>query len=399
MKSRSGVLTICCVTLVCFIGAPVLGAESNSAGNISPPDADGVYSTLTHKGDILDFLKVLGVRSQRNIVPSARVRGQVTVNLFDVTFEEALDAVLKANELVQTTEGPFIHVYTAKEFAILQQQARQMISRKYKLNYMRPADVQTLIGAFLSEGSVVTLSPADAGGGAEGWTGSNCLVVRDYPEVLHEVGALIVDIDQRPPQVLVEATILAARVTDTDELGIDFNVLGGVNFEATGGVVGTAPEGAVALNGTETSASTGFAANVSDGGLSIGIVKNNIGVFIKALETITDTVTLGNPKVLTVNRQEGQVKVGGKQGYITSEVTATSTSQTVETLETGTILKFIPYVMDDGYIQMELHPEDSTGEVVLKGNFALPEKTTAEVSTNVLVRDGHTIVIGGANVG
>ena len=342
---------------------------------------------------------MLGVRSQRNIVPSARVRGMVTVNLFDVTFDEALDAVLKANELVRSTEGAFIHVYTAKEFAVLQQQARQMISRKYKLNYMRPADVETLIGAFLSEGSVVTLSPSEAGGGAEGWTGANCLVVRDYPEVLDDVGALIADIDQRPPQVLVEATILAARVTDTDELGIDFNVLGGVNFEATGGVVGTAPTGSVGLDGTETSASTGFAANVSDGGLSIGIVKNNIGVFIKALETITDTVTLGNPKVLTVNRQEGQVKVGGEQGYITSEVTATSTSQTVETLETGTILKFIPYVMDDGYIQMELHPEDSTGEVVLKGNFALPEKTTAEVSTNVLVRDGHTIVIGGANVG
>ena len=395
MRFRLFLATMCSVMFVTLSAGPALAADgANSPGTIPTPDSEGVYSTLTHKGDILDFLKVLGVRSHRNIVPSSRVKGAVTVNLFDVNFDEVLDAVLKANELVRVDEGPFIYIYTAKEHAVMEQQARQMVSRSYKLNYVKPADAKDLIGALLSEGSVTTLSP-EVGTEEEGWTGTNCLVVRDYPEVLYEVERLLGDIDQRPLQVLVEATILTAQVHDNDELGIDFNALGGVNFEASGGVVGAIPAGQVALNGTETSAGTGFAANVTGGGLSIGIVNSNIGVFIRALETITDTVTLGNPKVLTLNRQQGQVKVGGEQGYLTTEVTATSTSQTVETLETGTILRFTPFVMDDGYIRMHLHPEDSTGEVVLKGNFALPEKTTAEVSTDVLVQDGHTIVIGG----
>jgi type II secretory pathway component GspD/PulD (secretin) len=201
--------------------------------------------------------------------------------------------------------------------------------------------------------------------------------------------------DRRPQQVLVETTILVASLDDNNQFGIDFEMLGGVDFTATNGVVGSVPAGAVALSSTTSSGSTAFSSNVSSGGLSIGVVKNNIGVFIRALESITDVVSLGNPKVLTLNRQFAKVIVGNEDGYITTEVSQTSTTQTVEFLETGTQLEFRPFVMSDGYIRMELKPEDSDGGVSLQGGFLVPSKTTAEVSTNVLVRDGHTIVIGG----
>ena len=107
---------------------------------------------------------------------------------------------------------------------------------------------------------------------------------------------------------------------------------------------------------------------------------------------MTDTVVLANPKVLALNKQTGEVIVGRKDGYLTTTVTQSSTVQTVDFLETGTRLVFRPYIGDDGYIRMEIHPEDSSGGL---NDANLPFKITTEVTSNIMVRDGHTIVIGG----
>src|SRR5208282_5413071 len=99
------------------------------------------------------------------------------------------------------------------------------------------------------------------------------------------------------------------------------------------------------------------------GGLQIGIVRNNLGVFIAALESVADTTVLANPKVLVLNKQPGEVQVGQQLGYETTTVSQTTSTQTVQFLNTGTILSFRPYIGDNGYIRMEIHPEDSTGSV------------------------------------
>jgi hypothetical protein len=104
---------------------------------------------------------------------------------------------------------------------------------------------------------------------------------------------------------------------------------------------------------------------------------------------------LANPKVLALNKQRGEVHVGNEDGYITTTVTENAQTQSVQMFETGTKLIFRPYIGDDGYIRMEIHPEDSTGGVTLQGQQSLPHKTTTEVTTNVMVKDNHTIVIGG----
>ena len=367
------------------------------------PDAEGVIPSLVHRGDIAEFLRLLGVACQKNIVPTPSVKGPVEVNLFNVTCSEALNAVLKSNGFAYEQDGPFIYVYTQQEMAQRQLAARKMETRLFKLSYIPAQDVTAIIEPLMSEDGITTRSPATKSSGAgqstagsgEDWAVGNYIIVRDYPERLEEIATMIAALDQQPVQILVEATIMVASLDDTDELGIDFNVLAGANFTATAGLAGSIPSAEVALSGTETSATTGFAGNVGAGGLSIGIVKNNIGLFIEALESITDIITLGNPKVLTLNRQMGRVIVGRRDGYITTEVSQTSTTQTVEFLETGTQLSFRPFVADDGYIRMELNPKDSDGGVAVQGSFTLPWETTAEVTTNVLVKDGHTIVIGG----
>ncbi len=381
---------------------PTESAESDLSGpstsNIAAPTDNGVIPSIVHKGDILDFLRTLSVVADKNIVPSRLVKGPVNVHLFNVTFEEALDAVLSSNGFAYQVDGPFIKVYTKKELAEKLAADREMVTQVFHLNYIPAADVVSLVAPLLSGGdSKISVSP-DAGqaeeGTGEGWAGNNYIIVLDYPENIDGVSQLISELDKRPPQVLIEATILVAQLDDTCELGVDFNALGGVDFQSTAGVP-SIPAGTVAVDGTQTNAGTSFNTNLSGGGLSIGIVKNNMGMFIEALESITDVVTIGNPKVLTLNRQLGKVIVGSEDGYITTEVSTTTATQTVEFLKTGVQLNFRPFVMDDGYIRMELNAEDSDGGVRVDGGFTLPSKSTANVTSNVLIQDGRTIVIGG----
>jgi type IV pilus assembly protein PilQ len=115
-------------------------------------------------------------------------------------------------------------------------------------------------------------------------------------------------------------------------------------------------------------------------------------MFVSALETVGDTSVLANPKLLVVDRQRGEVLIGQRQGYKTTTVSQGISSETIEFLETGTRLVVRPYVCKDGNIRLELHPEESTGGLDASG---LPQESTTTVTSNVVVRDGHTIVIGG----
>ena len=373
---------------------------TNTKGQDTPTTSTNtgyVLESLVHDGDIVDFLHILSLKCNRNIIPTKAVSGSVKVNLFDVSCKEALDAVLPANGYTYEEKGAFIFVYTKDEYTAIQSANRKLETKVFSLNYVPAISVNELIKPVISDAGSISVSPelsSPTEESGEDWAAKNCIVVIDYPEHLAKIGQIIDEIDVRPPQVLIEATILVASLNDTNEFGIDFNVLSGVDFVNQNGGFAI-PESQSAIKNGAAALGTGFSSKVSDGGFSLNIVKNNISVMIKALESITDVVTLGNPKVLTLNRQQGRVIVGNKDGYVTTEVSQTTATQTVEFLETGTQLVFRPFVMNDGYIRMELMTKDSDGGVETKGTYVLPSEQTAEVTSNVLVRDGHTIIIGG----
>jgi type IV pilus assembly protein PilQ len=132
-----------------------------------------------------------------------------------------------------------------------------------------------------------------------------------------------------------------------------------------------------------------------DGGMKFGYLDGNISVFLQALESIADTNVLATPRLTVLNKHRAEILIGEKQGYVSTTVTETSTTQAVDFLETGTQLRLRPFISRDGLIRMEIHPEVSDGTVVVTGNFTLPQKTVKEVTSNIMVRDGCTVVIGG----
>jgi type IV pilus assembly protein PilQ len=346
------------------------------------------------------------------------VHGTITANLYDVTVKEALDAILHANGYDYREKGNFIYVYTTKEIADMEQAARVKKTEVFRLYYTPAANAVNLLKPVLSNDAQVALTtPAKAGlavgtGGTGGddHAGDDIIVVTDYQENLVKAHEVLKQVDRRPQQVLVEATILRASLNDNNALGIDFTILGGVNFatlNATGSSasqVNNGPTPSQAVNQTLTGTvidnpgannvlQKGFVnASFGGSGLNFGVITNNVGVFLQALEGVTDTTILANPKVLVLNKQQGEVHVGDELGYKTSLATETLTASTVNFLDTGTRLLFRPYIGDNGYIRLEIHPEDSSGSIDANGN---PQKNTTEVTSNIMVKDGRTVVIGG----
>lgn len=389
-------------------------SEQPSTPNVPPANAPQV--TVTDRGTVemhvanlpvSTVLQLLSLEGQRNIIASPNVKGTVTANLYGATFEEALDAILVMNDAGYRRTGNFIYVYTNAELAQLTAAAaKQPMTRVFSLNYVSAADAKTYIDPIIGKDGTASVSaPSATGlasdaaqGGGNSSTSHDFIIVTAKPEVLHEVERVLREIDIRPRQVLIEATILRAELKSDNNLGIDFTIVGGVDLELMGATspgiqsvsLGNLPRERFELG--NAAVSSDFAKNVPEGGVTFGIIKDQVAVFLRALEQVTDTTVLANPKILALNKQKGQVIVGRRDGFLTTTVTETQAVQAVEFLETGTQLVFRPFITNDGFVRVELHPEDSVGFVNAQG---LPSEQTTEVTTNVIVRDGQTILIGG----
>jgi type IV pilus assembly protein PilQ len=380
---------------------------------------EGTVEIHVNDASLVEVLRMLSLQSQKNIVCSKEVRGTVTANLYNVTIREALEQVLHMNGYAYREKGNFINVYTVKELQQIEDAERRVTTEVFRLHYTPAANAMNMLKPVLSaSGQVSATTPAQAGiatGGSDVGGNSHSvedmLVVTDFPEQLDKVRKILKEIDHRPQQVLVEATILRAALSEDNALGVDFNVLAGVKFtdfttaagqitgaNITPGTSGSSGGGSTSGTGVPVSGNSGslgtgnsFTSTVP-GGLKLGFVSDNVSIFLAALEGVTDTVVLANPKILALNKQKGEVIVGRKDGYLTTTVTQSASVQTVEFLDTGTRLIFRPFIAEDGYVRMELHPEDSSGGIT---SANLPFKITTEMTSNIMVKDGHTIVIGG----
>ena len=378
--------------------------RSVRADDVDYDDATNAVELHVNDADLVEVLRLLSLQSRRNIVATRAVKGTVTANLYGVTVREALDAILHANGYGYRERGNFVYVYTVQELQQLRDAERVVDTRVFRLFYTNTANAAVLIRPALSPAGQVALSEPALGGlaaggastGGDSYAEQDLLVVTDFPENLDRVAALLREVDRRPQQILVEATILRATLSEDNALGIDFNVVGGVDFStlsstSNGQIVGASAGTNITPSANSVGTGNSFSSPVA-GGLKVGVVGSNVSVFVAALEGITDTTILANPKVLALNKQQGEVFVGRDDGYVTTTVSDTTATQTVEFLKTGTRLIFRPYVADDGFIRMEVHPEDSDGGL---SSANLPFKVTTEVTSNVMVKDGRTVVIGG----
>jgi type IV pilus assembly protein PilQ len=346
---------------------------------------------------IREGLRILQARFKKNIVPSSKVDGPLTISrLYDVSFEEALGAILGPSFKYEA-EGNFIKVYTAEEYKQIKEDRSRMIYKTFMLSYISAAEAMKLVTPVLSGSGMVQSSSAAITGvptsetisaasndGGDNLATNDMLIVFDYPENIIKAEDVIESIDIRPKQVLIEAAILSVLLTEDTQFGIDWQTLKGTIDDLDD----------ITPDSSDYLSNIGTGVVDKSGGMTVGVAWGDIGVFIRAVEQISDLTILAKPKILAVNKQLGQVYIGQKIGYREGDIVTEGgvlQEGSVKFLDTGTKLSFRPYIGDDGYIRMDIHPKDSTGSLT----DGIPDETAAELVTNIIVKDGQTIVIGG----
>lgn len=410
---------------------PTAGQEPRAAVDLSQLEG----SVAVNEYDLVDLhvnsedlgavLQLLSIQSQRNIISSNSVRASVTADLYGVTFYEALDAILHVNGFGYIEKGNFIYVYTREELQEFERLSRRQISRIINLDYLNATDAAEFVKHLLSDQGKLTTNGATQAfslsdgtpSGGDNYANTATIVIRDYEENVDEIVNLIASLDTKPVQVLVEATILQTSLNEANAFGVDFAIISDLDFGdflGSGGPLSVV-NGLISgvgqdINGADVPAAGsngrgfGLGSNIGNvngpATLKMGIVNEDVSVFLRVLDEVTDVTVVSNPKLLTLNRQPARVLVGTKVGYLNTVTTDTSTSQTVEFLDVGTQLAVRPFVSSNGLIRLELRPQvssfalrqvtDNEGSTI-----TIPDEDTTEMTTNVMLRDGQTAVLGG----
>jgi len=296
-----------------------------------------------------------------NIFVGEGVDANVSLNLYDMDTIEAVNMIAESAGFVveRRNNSYFILV---REDAGKYSQSNMMEVRAFKVQYASSADVEAILNDYLSNyGSIKSLPESDL------------LIVEDLPPFLDKIETILSEIDREPKQIMIEAKILEITLTDNQSFGLNWAKL----FNSSSGI------GALGTQGL---------ANPFAPGLFAEYTNSNVELVLSALKERGRLRTISTPKLLTMEGFEAESVVGANIGFRVTTTTNQITTETIEFLETGIILKVIAMVDRSGRILLEVHPEVSAGVVSDDG---IPSKSTTEVSTRMLVPSGKTVFLGG----
>ena len=336
--------------------APAVVVKSTAA---APVPLAPVTMSYTFRDTPIEELFNMIARSARiNIVLGKGVGGNVSINLYDMTVREAIEAIAEAGGYAVTERAGGFLISDPKtglpeRSAILQVKAMKV----------RYADV-TKVGAILARqiGVPGTVTVLDQ---------TKTLVVEATAAGLERAALVLREIDRAPQQILIEAKILEITLDQNENFGVDWSrVFSG--------------------DGPDTVGASGFATRAGPR-FFLNLVNGNIEAYLSALSNKGRVHTLATPRLLALEDQEASTNVGDQLGYRLTTTINNVTSESIEFLDTGVILRVTPSVDADGRIMMKIRPEVSSGSV----SAGIPSKKTTEVNTQLVASDGQPVLIGG----
>ncbi len=311
--------------------------------------------------DIRDVMTMLSKQQRLNIFVADGVSGKITMNIYDMDSLDAIRSIAEAAGFTMEQRGQSIFIIEREQAGKFYPDGTTQV-RSFKVQYASVNEVEAILKEHLSSyGSIKSLAE------------NRMLVIQDLPIFLDKLEALLEDIDRQPKQVLIEAKILEITLNDGQSFGIDWAKL----FDSSDG------NGKLGTQGL---------ANPTSPGLFAVYNNQNVELVLNALKARGRLRTLSTPKLLAMEGSEAETVVGTRIGFKVTTTVNQVTSESIEFLETGIILKVTPSVDREGRILLDIHPEVSAGQVSDDG---IPSKTTTQVSTRMLVPDGKTVFMGG----
>jgi type IV pilus assembly protein PilQ len=370
-------------------------APSSTAA--STPKYTGEPISVNFKDvDLKDFFRLIHEISGLNIVLDPNVRGTVTLVLDDVPWDQALDIVLKNNGLDRELQGKVLRIAAtdtlrreavdrrAQSEAIALAVDRQTISRY--LSYAKAKDVVPIIKKFLTaRGDVI----ADER--------TNALIISDIPSVLPNLDRLISQLDRKSQEVEIEVRVVSATRSFSRDLGFQLGFNWGNGVSSIGGsnpngVTPTVTSGGTANNNNNVPLFSNFPATGATTGLSFANLTATYGIdaILTAAETHNLAKVLSRPRVVTQSNIKAEVKQGVKIPVYTASTANANSS--VSYVDAVLRLSVTPQITADNTIFLMVDVENTQPSGEINSNYIL---TTQQATTQVLVTDGGTVVIGG----
>ena len=336
------------------------------------------------------------------------MEGTVSIRLVDVPWETALEVILKNHGLAAERVGNIIRIITLANVA-----EEELQNEVFILNYAKAAEIASAIEATITERGRIKYDER-----------TNTLIVTDIPTNLYKIRTVVSRLDKRTPQVSIEAKIIEARLGKDDELGIDWDV----EITAQGSARPTtlpferdnAPfsrqEGQsmkdylplVRESGTSTTTfditTIPSFPNVAAAAFTFGTLDfTQLTATLKMLDEKTNTSVISNPNITTLNNKEAKIVVGqifNIPTYERNDSTGRMEITGYTEKDIGILLTVVPHINDAGDIVVDLKPEVtafSSWDEFGTGSNAIyaPRFNTRTAETQVMIKDGQTIAIGG----
>jgi type IV pilus assembly protein PilQ len=362
--------------------------------------------------EVRAVLQLIADFTELNLVASDTVSGRITLRLQNVPWDQALELVLKTKGLDKRQVGNVLMVAPAAEIA---ERERQQIEANKQIAELAPLQSEFVRIRYASAAEVVNLFQAGSedGGRLISPRGSvivdsrtNSLIITDTAAKLAEIRDLIELVDIPVRQVMIEARIVIAQTDLTKNLGIEWggaylNNDGDNIVSVSGDTQNVVNLNQSVIDGTPASVDYPGALLVdlgvaSNSGFAVGFTSNDLFLTaeLSALEAAGDGEVVSQPKVITGDKQAANIKSGVEVPYQESSASGeTTTSFKDAVLE----LDVTPNITPDDRILLDLQiNQDSVGDLVPSGRGGfIPSIDTTELTTQVLVGNGETVVLGG----
>ena len=374
--------------------------------------------------EVRSVLQLIADFTELNLVASDTVSGSITLRLENVPWDQALAIVLKAKGLDKRQEGNVLMVAPAAEIA---ERERLQVEANKQLQELAPLRTEFIRIKYADARELFDLFDARRGGGSGGGSGdrtatksvlsergsaivderTNTVILTDTEEKIQDFMRLIDEIDIPIRQVLIEARIVIANTDFRKEIGVRMGLQGArsIGGDNLGGFTGSLEGFSSPNNPLDIFKGAGGTILVNDDALNVDLgVSNPTGSFalefltgntfldleLSALENEGSGEIVSQPKVLTGDKQKATIKTGTDIPY----QNATSSGATsVEFKEAVLKLEVTPQITPDGRIVMDLViAQDSVGDLLPTGE---PVIDVTEVTTQAIVGDGQTLVLGG----
>lgn len=380
--------------------------------------------------EIRSVLDILAQFTDMNVVASDSVNGNITLRLINVPWDQALDIILKSKNLGKRENGNVILVAPATELA--EQEARELEAQQaveayaplrteyIRLSYAKVQAVSTLISQG-SGGSGGSSSRAgiDANNSLLSSRGTvtvdertNTLIVKDVADSIENIHRLISKIDIPVRQVMIEARIVSASDSFSKEIGVRWGILSNGAANNRNLLVGGSNQTLWDLKDFDVETTTVNGQTVSypsydisrpdnlnvdlgvanpAGSIAFGLLAMSdvmLDLELSALQADNRGEVISTPKILTADKQTAKVSSGTQIPY---QEAAASGATSTSFKEAALSLEATPNITPDGKIGLQLNITNGT-PTIINNQVAISEDS---ISTNVIVEDGQTVVLGG----